>query len=393
MISKEQLQDLRGGDLFGTDNEKIGSISDIYLDDQTGQPAWATVNTGMFSGDSFVPLDDATIADGGLAVPYTKDKVKDAPQIEAGQHLDAEHEVELYRYYGVQFDGDNAATDTTGPVDRQDGRVDAAPVEGEDRGDFGRWDAGDTAAAGTAGAAGAAGYAARDTDAKADYDRQYGDDTALDVERDRAAAADTDQRAGFFGGDRGADATTAVPTAAAGTDVDRDRAADYDRDRGMGLGRDRGEAVDGERTSVTRHEERLNVGKERRETGAVRLKKYVVEEEETISVPLERESVEIERRDITDGQAIGDWDFSDDELEITLVEEHPVISKEIFAVEEIGLNKKVVTENRQVTERLRRERVDIEGLDDEVRDGRDNGGLFGGRDNDRGLDGRDNDRF
>lgn len=379
MISKEQLQDLRGGDLFGTDNEKIGSISDIYLDDQTGQPAWATVNVGMFSGDSFVPLDDATIADGGLAVPYTKDKVKDAPQIEAGQHLDAEHEVELYRYYGVQFDGDNAGTDTTDTLDRQDGRVDGAPVEGQDRGEFGRWDSGDAAAAGagTAGVAGAAGYAGRDTDtdARADYDRQYGDDTALDVERDRAAAADTDQRAGFFGGDRDADATTAVPTAAAGTDYDRDRTADYDRDRAQ--------AVDGERTSVTRHEERLNVGKERRETGAVRLKKYVVEEDETISVPLERESIEVERRDITDGQAIGDWDFGDDELEITLIEEHPVISKEVYAVEEIGLNKKVVTENRQVTERVRRERVDIEGLDDNAQTGRDNGGLFGGRQNDR----------
>ncbi|QRO87557.1 DUF2382 domain-containing protein [Kytococcus sedentarius] len=351
MISKEQLQDLRGGDLFGTDNEKIGSISDIYLDDQTGQPAWATVNVGMFSGDSFVPLDDATIADGGLAVPYTKDKVKDAPQIEAGQHLDAEHEVELYRYYGVQFDGDNAATDTTDTLDRQDGRVDGAPVEGQDRGEFGRWDSGDAAAAGTgtAGVAGAAGYAGRDTD--------------------------TDQRAGFFGGDRGADATTAVPTAAAGTDYDRDRTADYDRDRAQ--------AVDGERTSVTRHEERLNVGKERRETGAVRLKKYVVEEDETISVPLERESIEVERRDITDGQAIGDWDFGDDELEITLIEEHPVISKEVYAVEEIGLNKKVVTENRQVTERVRRERVDIEGLDDNAQTGRDNGGLFGGGENDR----------
>ena len=121
------------------------------------------------------------------------------------------------------------------------------------------------AGAGTAGVAGAAGYAGRDTDtdARADYDRQYGDDTALDVERDRAAAADTDQRAGFFGGDRDADATTAVPTAAAGTDYDRDRTADYDRDRAQ--------AVDGERTSVTRHEERLNVAKERREDGKARL--------------------------------------------------------------------------------------------------------------------------
>lgn len=346
MISKEQLQDLRGGDLFGAGNEKIGSISDIYLDDQTGQPAWATVNTGMFSGDSFVPLDDATIADGGLAVPYSKDKVKDAPQIEAGQHLDAEHEVELYRYYGVQFDGDTTQTETGFAGDR----VEAADVERDNTGaDFGRWDG---AAAGTAAGTG---LAAGDATAKADYDRQYGSESEIDVERERALEAD--QAAGFA--DRGTDATTAVPTAAASTGYADERTAD------------RGLAVDGERTTVTRHEERLNVGKERRETGSVRLRKFVVEEDETISVPLERESVEIERREITGGQPVGAWDFADDELEVRLVEEHPVISKEVYAVEEIGLNKKVVTENRQVTERLRRERVEIEGADDAQLDGRD----------------------
>ncbi|WP_462419041.1 DUF2382 domain-containing protein [Kytococcus sp. Marseille-QA3725] len=377
MISKEQLQDLRGGDLFGAGNEKIGSISDIYLDDQTGQPAWATVKAGMFGGDSFVPLDDATVADGGLAVPYTKDKVKDAPQIEAGQHLDAEHEVELYRYYGVRFDGDDNAAGTDQFRDgRTDGALQGDRVDADrDGADFGRWDGGDAAVAGTgaAGAAGVAGagFAARDGETRDGFDRQGVDDTELDIERERALEGDQRQglldgdrddrneRGGLFGGDRDADATTAVPTAAASTGYG-DRDAALDRNRGVGFG----DAVDGERTSVVRHEERLNVGKERRETGAVRLKKYVVEEDETISVPLERESIEVERRDITDAQALGTWDFADDELEIRLVEEHPVITKEIYPVEEIGLNKKVVTEDRQVTERLRRERIDIEGLDD-----------------------------
>ncbi|SNC73651.1 conserved domain-containing protein [Kytococcus aerolatus] len=371
MISKEQLQDLRGGDLFGPDNEKIGSISDIYLDDQTGQPAWATVNTGMFGGDSFVPLDDATVADGGLAVPYTKDKVKDSPRIEAGQHLDAEHEVELYRYYGVAFEGDDQVGltgDRDGVETRREGLVDTDGEVREGELDanrdeqFGRWDGGQAVAPAGLAAGTTAGLAATEGD-----ERREGLATGYDADLDRGRTGALEnepvegQPAGFLGnrdGLRDEDATTAVPTAGYADRERTDLAADRTADR-AGLG-----AVDGERKSVTRHEERLNVGKERRETGAVRLKKYVVEEQETVSVPLERESIEIERREITDGQALGAFDFLDDEFEITLVEEHPVVSKEVYAVEEIGLNKKVVTENREITESLRREKIDIEGLDE-----------------------------
>jgi sporulation protein YlmC with PRC-barrel domain len=61
---------------------KIGTIVDIYLDDDTGQPEWATVTTGLFgSKQNFVPLAQAEIVGDSVQVPYDKDRVKSAPAI------------------------------------------------------------------------------------------------------------------------------------------------------------------------------------------------------------------------------------------------------------------------------------------------------------------------
>ena len=60
----------------------------IYLDDRTNEPEWATVNTGLFgTSQSFVPLSGATVTDDGLTVQYSKDQIKDAPRVDAGEHL------------------------------------------------------------------------------------------------------------------------------------------------------------------------------------------------------------------------------------------------------------------------------------------------------------------
>jgi hypothetical protein len=50
--------------MLDRDGSRIGSIDAIYLDDQTGQPEWALVNTGLFgTRSSFVPLAQATQTD------------------------------------------------------------------------------------------------------------------------------------------------------------------------------------------------------------------------------------------------------------------------------------------------------------------------------------------
>lgn len=115
MLDQTEIARYRGAKIIGADGDKIGKVDEIYLDDRTGRPEWALVNTGLFGASStFVPLAQADAAGGDLRVPYDKAKVKDAPRLDADQHLDESQERELYRYYGLDFDTDYDTAGTAG---------------------------------------------------------------------------------------------------------------------------------------------------------------------------------------------------------------------------------------------------------------------------------------
>jgi uncharacterized protein (TIGR02271 family) len=81
---------------------------------------------------------------------------------------------------------------------------------------------------------------------------------------------------------------------------------------------------------MTRWEERLRVGTEQAEAGRVRLRKYVVTENVTQTVPVSHEEVRLEREPITDasrGQAMTGADITEEEHEVTLHAERPVVAK------------------------------------------------------------------
>ncbi|WP_181032428.1 PRC-barrel domain-containing protein, partial [Arthrobacter sp. ZGTC212] len=102
MISTENLSALTtaGGHVVGSDGSKIGSIGQIYVDDQTSEPTWVTVKTGLFgSHESFAPLDAASQDGNDIVVAHTKDKVKDAPRVAPDGHLEPAEEDQLYTYY------------------------------------------------------------------------------------------------------------------------------------------------------------------------------------------------------------------------------------------------------------------------------------------------------
>ncbi len=100
MTDFQNLDTLHGATLFGNDGEKIGKIGEVYLDDQTNQPTFATVNTGLFGmNESFVPLDQVQKTADGYTVPFTKEFVKDAPNIAADGDLSPEEEQRIYDYY------------------------------------------------------------------------------------------------------------------------------------------------------------------------------------------------------------------------------------------------------------------------------------------------------
>lgn len=239
MLSDDQLQQAIGSTAYGSNGEKIGKVGQIYLDDSTGQPEWATLNTGLLgTSESFVPLSDASFSGDRLTLSYTKEKVKDSPNVsDSDGHLTPEQERELYEYYGMSY-------------------------------------------------------------------------------------------------------------SEAGTDYDTTRTT--------------GESGD----AMTLSEERVNVGTRSEETGRARLRKYVETDQVQESVPVRKERAVVEREPITDaniGDATSGPDISEDEHEVTLHEERPVVEKTVEPVERVRLGKEEVTSEETVSEEVRKERVEADG--------------------------------
>jgi uncharacterized protein (TIGR02271 family) len=101
----ETVHTWEGRTLVDRDGTPVGSINAIYLDDRTGQPEWALVNTGLFgTRSSFVPLAQAGTIDENVQVPYDKRLIKDAPRVDVDQHLSEAEERQLWRHYGFDYD-------------------------------------------------------------------------------------------------------------------------------------------------------------------------------------------------------------------------------------------------------------------------------------------------
>ncbi len=116
--------------------------------------------------------------------------------------------------------------------------------------------------------------------------------------------------------------------------------------------------------AMTRSEEELRVGTQQVETGRVRLRKHIVSENVTTTVPVEREQVRVEREPITDanvGAAMDGPALSEEEHEVVLHEETAVVDKEVVPKERVRLDKDVTTEQQRVSEEVRKEQIEVDG--------------------------------
>jgi uncharacterized protein (TIGR02271 family) len=144
-----------------------------------------------------------------------------------------------------------------------------------------------------------------------------------------------------------------------------DRGADTDTTVGHDTSGTVGYDTSGPTTddAMTRSEERLHVGTEKVQTGRARLRKYVVTENQTVTVPVTHEEVRLEREPITDanvGDALSGPDISEEEHEVILTEERPVVAKETVPVERVRLDKETVTENETVSGEVRKEEIEFD---------------------------------
>jgi uncharacterized protein (TIGR02271 family) len=285
MIATQDIDRIIGSEAVDPQNDKIGKVSQVYIDQDTEQPRWVSVRTGLFgTSESLIPLDNANWDSDALHVGYDKARVKDAPRVDADRELSTEEQEQLYNYYGLN-------TTTSG---------------------FG--------GSGMTGGTGTTGFA----------------DT-------------TTTGTGMTGEDDFAGTTTG--RAGVGTGMHRDAV---------------GHDTSGPNTddAMTRSEERLNVGTQNVQTGKARMRKYVVTEQQNVTVPVTREEVRLEREPITDanrGAAMDGPALSEEEHEVVLNEERPVVDKETVPVERVRLSKDQVTENQQVSEDVRREEIDMDG--------------------------------
>ena len=117
MITQNDISRLNNADAYDPDGDKIGSVGQVFLDAQSGEPEWVTVKTGLFgTKESFVPLQGATFEGDRLTVQADKARVKDAPRIDTDKALSYSEEEELYTYYGLNSTrgGSGAGTYETG---------------------------------------------------------------------------------------------------------------------------------------------------------------------------------------------------------------------------------------------------------------------------------------
>ena len=229
--------------------DKVGKVSSIFLDDQSGQPEWLSISTGMFAKrSSFVPLQGVTADGDRLVIAWDKEMVKGAPQVEddGDGYLTPQEEQDLYNYYG----------------------------------------------------------------------------------RRMAEPARVNQN---------------TPAGTEGPSTTDD--------------------------AMTRSEEQVTVGTRSQETGRARLRKYVVTEQVTQTVPVTHEEVRIEREPITDANrdfATSGADITEAEHEVVLHEERAVVQKEVVPVERVRLSKEAVAGEETVNEEVRKEQIETDGIDPSV---------------------------
>lgn len=121
MQTLEEVQRWLGHELYGAGQERLGEITEVYLDSGTDQPEWLTVRTGLFGTKvSFVPIGSASMEGDQVMVPFSKQEVKDAPNVTANGELSAEQERRLYDHYGLEWGEFDAGPKTDSAMTRSE---------------------------------------------------------------------------------------------------------------------------------------------------------------------------------------------------------------------------------------------------------------------------------
>ncbi|HMK91975.1 MAG TPA: PRC-barrel domain-containing protein [Thermoleophilia bacterium] len=99
----EQIEDAI---IYDANEGRIGSVVDVYIDDESERPEWLLLDTGFLSRGAIVPVGHLRHVEGGYAVPYVRDVVMSAPEVDhLSSELSSEDEQRLCLHYGVPCNG------------------------------------------------------------------------------------------------------------------------------------------------------------------------------------------------------------------------------------------------------------------------------------------------
>jgi sporulation protein YlmC with PRC-barrel domain len=114
-MTDQDVLEWRGAEVIDRDGDKVGTLEEIYFDEQTRKPEWALVKSGLFGQRSiFVPLIGATHEADHVRVRYDKDEIKDAPKVDPEGGLTQDQEEEVYRHYGLDYSREDSASGLPG---------------------------------------------------------------------------------------------------------------------------------------------------------------------------------------------------------------------------------------------------------------------------------------
>ena len=128
MADIDTVASWRGRTVLDETGDKIGKFEEIYLDADSDRPEWASVTTGLFGlRQTLIPLRGAQEQGDDLRVPFAKDHVKDAPNVDPDEQLSHEEETVLYRHYGIESGASEAPAGASQP-DADESSQAASPV-------------------------------------------------------------------------------------------------------------------------------------------------------------------------------------------------------------------------------------------------------------------------
>lgn len=264
-MNTKNIRDLFDATAFDNTGEKLGAVKEVFVDDNSGQPTFVEVGHGLFGmSSSIVPLRGHMLSGEELKLAFSKDRIKDAPDLDVNNALTPADQNRVYEHFGLtgaadteRYDTNANFTDTTAHDERhRDLHRDGERAIDRDR-----------------------------HDAAEDRDSLIRSEERLSVDKEHVQTGEARLRK-FVVHDT---ETVEVPVAREEVRVERTPIDGNSRKGGQ-----TGAGIGEEEASVTVHEERVTVNKETVPVEEVSLHKDIVRETKKVTEDVAKEKIEVD---------------------------------------------------------------------------------------------------